>query len=254
MPHSSGKAGSSLIQVVSRAAEVLFVLARHRDGLTLAALAQIMDLPRSTVQRIVMTLEESNLVIAASAKSGFRLGPALTLLADSVRPFDIVKMIQPFLLRLAGETGETVELSVLSHGSAVVVAQIHGIHALRVTSTVGSSLPLHATAIGKAMLAALPDKEREVLREQLPLNALTKNTHGSWEELEKEFEGIRETGVAFDCEENLLGICSLGMALQGYEGEMAAVSILVPTRRFKASSEALAQALRTCCEAFQQRL
>lgn len=252
-PESPEKPGSTVIQVVARAADVLFVLARHPDGLTLAALAQALQLPRSTVQRIVRTLEESNLVIAASAKSGFRLGPALTMLAESVRPFDIVKMSQPFLVGLAGETGETVELSILSHGSAVVVAQIHGTHPLRVTSTVGTSLPLHATAIGKAMLAALPSAELETLKRHLPMPALTRNTQVSWEALDREFAAIRERGVAFDREENILGICSLGMALQGFEGEMAAVSILVPTRRFKANQETLAAALRTCCESFQRR-
>ncbi|WP_052572572.1 IclR family transcriptional regulator [Holophaga foetida] len=243
-----------MIQVVARAADILFVLARHRDGLTLAALAQIMDLPRSTVQRIVKTLEESNLVIAASAKSGFRLGPALTLLANSVRPFDLVTMIHPFLVRLASETGETVELSILSHGSAVVVAQIHGTHALRVTSAVGSSLPLHGTAIGKAMLAALPEHELEALRRQMPLKPLTKNTIVTWEDMDRELASIRGTRVAFDREENIVGICSLGVAMEGYEGEMAAVSVLVPTRRFKANQEALAKAILNCCESFQRRM
>ncbi|MBP1625559.1 MAG: Transcriptional regulator, IclR family [Holophagaceae bacterium] len=254
MPPPVKKAGCPVIQVVARAADALFVLARHPDGLTLAALAQIMDLPRSTVQRIVKTLEESNLVIAASAKSGFRLGPALTLLADSVRPFDLVKMLQPSLVGLAGETGETVELSILSHGSAVVVAQIHGIHPLRVISAVGSSLPLHATAIGKAMLAALPSRDLEALRHQIVLNPLTKNTQTTWDGLEQEFASIRETQVAYDREENIVGICSLGMALRGHDGEMAAVSILSPTRRFKADHENLAKALRNCCESFQRRM
>nr|WP_320132436.1 IclR family transcriptional regulator [uncultured Holophaga sp.] len=253
MSQVSDKSGGTVIQVVARAADLLFVLGRHPDGLTLAALAQIMNLPRSTVQRIVRTLEEANLVIAASAKSGFRLGPALTLLADSVRPFDLVKMAQPFLVGLAGETGETVELCILSHGKAVVVAQIHGVHTLRVTSAVGSSLPLHATAIGKAMLASMPAAELEAMRQQMPLAPLTRHTQTDWGGLCREFEDIRTGGVAFDQEENIMGICSLGMAVQGCEGEMAAVSILVPTRRFGPNRESLARALRNCCESFQRR-
>jgi len=254
MPQPSKAPDSAGIQVVARAADVLFSLARHPDGLSLGELARLLGVPRSTVQRIVTTLENSNLVIAASAASGFRLGPALTLLADSVRPFDIVKLAHPFLLRLASETGETVELSILAHGKAVVVEQIHGTHILRVISAVGSSLPLHATAIGKALLAALPEKDLEALRKHLILEPLTKNTHTSWEELNLELAGIRETRVAFDREENILGICSLGMALQDHKGEMAAVSVLVPARRFKANRETLARALQNCCESFQRRL
>ena len=242
-----------MIQVVARAADILFILARHPDGLTLAELAQMLSMPRSTVQRIVKTLEHANLLIAASAQGGVRLGPALAFLATSMRPFDIVRMIHPYLVRLASETGETVELSLLAHGHAVVVAQIHGVHTLRVLSNIGTSLPLHATAIGKAMLAALPPEELKTLRNQITLDPLTPNTKTTWKELEREFAAIRKNRIAYDQEENVMGICSLGMAIQDQQGEMASVSILLPALRFESSREQLAQALLNCGEAFQRR-
>nr|WP_320134066.1 IclR family transcriptional regulator [uncultured Holophaga sp.] len=245
---------SSGIRVIARAADILLALSNHPDGLSLREIAQLVRLPRSTVQRIVYSLEEANLVIAASPTSGFRLGPTLTLLAEAVRPFDIARMARPLILQLASETGETVDLSILTHGKAVVVDQISGVHPLKAVSTTGSSLPLHGTAIGKALLAALPQRELEAIKPHLQLKALTRNTNLSWDKLMPELETVRETGLAFDHEEYMIGISSVATVLRGPGGELAAVSLPVPSERFRAKEKQLVEALVNRTQTFQRRL
>ena len=245
---------STGIRVIARAADILLALSNHPDGLSLREIAKLVKLPRSTVQRIIYSLEEANLVIAASPTSGFRLGPTLTLLAEAVRPFDIARMARPLILQLASETGETVDLSILAHGKAVVVDQISGIHPLKAVSITGGSLPLHGTAIGKALLAALPQKELDALKAHLQLKPLTKHTHTSWDTLLPELETIRKTGLSFDHEGYMLGISSVATTLRGPSGELAAVSFPVPTERFRAKEKALVEALLTRCQAFQRRI
>lgn len=253
-PSLENENGSSGIRVIARAADVLMSLSTHPEGLSLREIAQFVKLPRSTVQRIVNSLEEANLVIAASPTSGFRLGPTITRLAEAVRPFDIARMAHPLIVQLSTETGETVDFTILSHGKAVVVDQISGIHPLQAVSAVGTSLPLYGSASGKALLAALPPKELEALRPQIQLKPMTKNTTMSWDQLNLELEMIRETGLAFDQEEYMIGITSVATALHGPGGELAAVSIPVPTDRFRAKEKQLVESLVDRSQAFQRRL
>lgn len=253
-PTIENESESSGIRVIARAADVLLALSNHPDGLSLREISQYVKLPRSTVQRIVNSLEEANLVIAASPTSGFRLGPTLTLLAEAVRPFDIARMARPLIVQLSTETGETVDLSILSHGKAVVVDQISGLHPLQAVSTIGTSLPLHGTSIGKSLLAALPEKDLDALRSQIQLKPLTKNTVVSWDQLSLELDMIRETGLAFDQEEYMIGISSVATVLRGPGGELAAVSLPVPTERYRTKEKQLVEALVTRTQNFQRRL
>jgi DNA-binding IclR family transcriptional regulator len=250
----AGGTDGSGIRVISRATDILSLLADHPDGLSLRDIARRVALPRSTVQRIVSALEETNLVIGVSAAGGFRLGPGLTLLARSVRQFDIASIARPLIQQLVSELGETVDVSILSHGKAVVVDQIPGTHPLLAVSQIGSSLPLHATASGKALLATLSEEELAPLRQHLDLPPLTRNTIVTWDRLDRELEIIRSTGVALDGEEYLLGLSAAATVLRGSLGETAAISLPVPTDRFVANEQRLVKTLVDRCGAVQRRL
>lgn len=241
------------IRVIARAAAILRALERHPEGLTLGDIADLVGLPRSTVQRIVDALDREHFVIAASVAGGVRLGPALIALAASTR-LEIAEFARPALVQLAKEVGETVDLSVLAQDRVVFVDQIPGMQRLRAVSAVGISFPPHCTASGKALLAALPKPQLDKLRKRLKLSRLTKNSLASWEELDRELDLIRRRGVAFDREEHSLGICAVGAAVRFPTGELAAVSIPVPTQRFAANEKMLAQVLVERCQALQSRL
>jgi DNA-binding IclR family transcriptional regulator len=241
------------IRVISRAASILKALGEHPQGLTLGEIAQLVDLPRSTVQRIVDALDHEHFVVAASIVGGVRLGPALLSLANSIK-LDIVDFARPVLTRLAQDTGETVDLSVLNRDQLVFVDQVPGIHRLRAVSAVGMSFPLHCTAPGKALLAALPEAEFAKLRGRLKLNRLTGNTLTSWEQLDIELASARKHGMAFDREEHSVGICAVGAAVHSPGGELAAVSIPVPTQRFASSTKSLVKMLRKSCQALDRHV
>lgn len=120
------EAGNGGIRVIARAADILTALSKHQDGLTLNEIALQVGLPRSTVQRIVQSLDDANLVIAASPASGVRLDPALLPLAASVKQLSIAEIASPLIVQLSKDTGETVDMAVLGNGKAVVVDQMHG--------------------------------------------------------------------------------------------------------------------------------
>lgn len=241
------------IQVISRAAAILWALEKNPDGLSLGEIARLVGLPRSTVQRIVDALDRENLIIASSPGSGVRLGPALLALAAATR-FEIAELLHPTLEAIAKETGESVDLAIAEQDKVVFVDQVAGTHRLTAVSAIGVSFPLHCSANGKAVLAALDDGALGQLRKRMRLTRQTANTITSWPVLSEELARIRTTGVAVDREENSLGICAVAAAVRGPTGELAAISIPVPTQRFSAKEAELSALLAAHCDALRQKL
>jgi len=240
------------VQVIARAAEILRAL-EGSNGMSLGQLAGRVSLPKSTVQRIINALDSENFVVSASPGGRLRLGPALVRIAHSIR-FPIAETARPYLRGLSEKTGETVDLAVLDGEKAVFVDQIPGSHRLRAVSAIGVSFPLHCTANGKAMLAALDAEELRRLKQRMRLTAFTGNSIRSWEKLEQELLWIRETGLAYDREEHSIGISAIGTAIIGFEGEIAAITIPTPTVRFAKKEPELTKALKLCRDAVNRIL
>ena len=233
------------VQVIARAADVLRALEGNDYGLSLGQLAKQLELPRSTIQRIVAALDTENFVVAASPTARVRLGPALVRIARSVR-FHIAEIARPYLEELSEVTGETVDLATLDGAKAVFVDQIQGSHRLRAVSALGVSFPLHCTANGKAMLAALDEASLKRLKRHLQFTPFTENSVRSWPQLETELAKIRKTGIAYDREEHANGISAVGTAVVGLEGEIASISIPTPSVRFAEKAPELVAALQHC--------
>ena len=220
---------------------MLRALEDEPSGLSLGEIAQRVGLARSTVQRIVDALRTEQFVIAASPTAGVRLGPALVRLAASASvEFD--QITRPIIAELSQAVGETVDMSVLKGRSAVFTDQIQGSHRLRAVSAIGDTFPLHCTANGKAILSVLPDDKLKALL-RMPLQKMTPNTITKPAELLREIEHCRRTGVAVDNEEHTEGISALGTGFIDPVGRAIAISIPVPTTRFKRIRQDLASRL-----------
>lgn len=241
------------IQVIARAATIMRALEHRPDGLSLGELAHAVDLPRSTVQRIVDALNKEGLVIGASATSGVRLGPALLTLATATR-FHIAEASRKTLEALSKECGETADLSLLDQDKVVFIDQVAGRHRLAAVSAVGVSFPLHSSANGKAILAAMSDVDLEKLKRRIPLTAVTPRTLTSWDRLYEELQVIRREGLAYDREENSPGISAVAMSIKGPSGELGAISLPVPTQRFALVEKLLSDALLRHCSRLQAQL
>jgi len=111
------------IQVISRAASILRTLKEHKSGMSLGQIAEKINLPRSTVQRIVSALEVERLLISSSRGGGIRLGPELRSLGIATS-FNVVERCRPHLESLNLRTGETVDLSVLRGRKMIFLDQI----------------------------------------------------------------------------------------------------------------------------------
>ena len=117
---------------------------------------------------------------------------------------------------------------------------------LRAVSAVGSTFPVHCTANGKVLLAALTDAQIErLLPAELP--AFTQSTLTERSLLLTELDEVRRTGVALDREEHTIGICAVGALVHGPGGRLAAVTIPLPAQRFYGNEERLAGLLLGTC-------
>lgn len=234
VPRSEG------VQVVTRVAELLRLLGSEPNGLTVAELATRTGLPRSTAHRLLQALSDEGFVRAAP-EGRLRIGPSLVGIALASRR-DLRHEVAPFLERLSHEVQETVDLAVLDAGEVLFIEQFPSPHALRVVSEVGTRLPAHCTASGKVLLAALPKSEAEALLPE-PLERFTEHTITDRGQLLAEIERVRTTGVAYDREEQTLGVSAVGTLVQDAVGLSASITVVIPAARFAKSEERITAAL-----------
>lgn len=227
------------IQVIARAAAVLRTLKEAPGGMSLGQIAERVDLPRSTVQRIVQALQEERLVITSGTAGGVRLGPELHALAGAAH-YNIVDQLRPFLQELMEETGETVDLSVLRGGRMIFLDQVQGTHRLRAISSVGEVFPVTSTANGRACLALLSEAEaRKLAENEWDRLGLTRD----WPALSRALTKARAHGLAEDHDDHTEGISALGFAFADSVGDLHAVSIPVPSPRYEQQKAAVTAAL-----------
>jgi DNA-binding IclR family transcriptional regulator len=237
------------VQVIARAAQILRALEGEDAGLSLGQIAARVNLARSTVQRIVASLEAERLLIAASPNGRVRLGPAILRLASSVSG-DFVARARPFITRLSHELRETVDLAAVRRDHLMFIDQVIGSHRLRTVSAVGETFPLHCTANGKAYLSHLNETEIEGLIGR-SYEGRTPNTLTKLPALLADLRSVRKAGVAYDREEHTLGICAVGVALHDPLGNAVAISVPVPSQRFRDQHKLIAQRLLATKAAMQ---
>lgn len=239
-------------QVVRRSAAILRVLQGHPNGLSVGDVASAVDLPRSTVHRLLKSLEAEHLVAGSSEPGGFRLGPALIHLSTSASAW-LVDATHRHLVELSAEVRETVDLAVLSGTQVHFVDQVMGPQRLQAASAVGRSFPAHCTANGKALLATMTDDQVTTLLAG-QLDQLTPNTIVDMQALLDELAGVREAGIAFDREEHSIGVSAVGTRVENPYGLKVALSIPAPTTRFIDREAELTEAIARGRQVIEEQL
>ncbi|MEM1075860.1 MAG: IclR family transcriptional regulator [Pseudomonadota bacterium] len=240
------------IQVIARAASILRALETRTDGLSLGAIANEVDLPRSTVQRIVGALLEEQLLIASTPNAGVKLGPAILRLAGAASQ-DYANIIHPFMEQLSRDVNETVDLSVLEGIHAVFIDQVPCKHRLRAVSAVGERFPLHSMACGKMFLAhAHPDELDSLLTESM--KSASDFAHRDISALKAEVKKARLEGVAFDIDEHTEGISAVGTAFRDPVGRLYSLSIPAPSSRFARNRDQMTKAILECRDRIESAL
>lgn len=241
----------------SKFMRVLQLVADAEDPVNVGALMRASGYPRPTVHRIVAALIAERLLVENARSGTLALGPRLIQLASrSWGRSELRLAAVDELKRLRDLTGETVHLAVPNGTTMVYIEKLESPSAVRMTSRIGTSVSLHATAVGKAYLAALDDKALKALVKGLPMPRYTANTVVEPAALRAQIQQTRERGWAVDNEENEAGIFCFGAAIRGAAGlPVAAISVSTLVFRQKEDPEqAYVAPLLEACRVISERI
>ncbi|WP_170518711.1 IclR family transcriptional regulator [Ruegeria atlantica] len=242
------KADKGGIQVISRAASILRVLKETQSGMSLGKIAERVDLPRSTVQRITSALAEEKLVIADANGGGLRLGPELSALAGAAQ-YSVVEHCRLLLTELTQKTGETTDLAVMRGIGMVFLDQVPGVYRLTTVSQVGEVFPLTTTANGKACLARLSNQDViKLVQNEWDRNGIQR----SLDDFLSEIDAVRKQGLAYDLDEHSVGVSAIGFSFFDWVGDLHAISVPVPSTRFPRQRDTIEQALLETASSIHQ--
>lgn len=240
---------------LERGLDVLEILAERGDARG-TELVDDLGVSRATAFRILTTLERRGYVEHARAERAWRLGPAVAELAAGLDSTSIMQLAAPALADLRSTSRETVNLAVIQRNRVVWAASFDGAYALRLSTTIGDTVPVHATAIGKAILSVLPEQEWPRLLPPEPFPEITPKTRRTMEELRADVREAQEHGWSVDEEESeLSGVC-VAAPITGRDGRpVAAISVAAVAGRLTPEERPpLGRAVKRWCEKISAEL
>lgn len=213
-----------LLEEVSRAGSLPLNEAVLRTGI-----------PKSTVFRVFSTLQHLGVLIRDEADKSYRLGYGVPGLLTAGEDLETLRRAAlPSMIRLRDEFGETVNLGKLQHDKVVYLEVVPSESALRFSERPGATVAVHASALGRAILAFSPATLVDSLICGRPLAALTEHTITDETKLRAELAQVRRRGYSVETEESSLQATCLGAPILNAHGEaVAALSLSGPIHRFR---------------------
>lgn len=221
----------SSVQSVERAFTVLRCLASGPAGVS--EIAERTELPKSTVSRLLATLQALGAVDQLSTGGDYRVGDLLVELGAGARPGrSLVDVARPFVRELAAATGEAAGLSILDGTAVVYLDNVESTHAVQVRDWTGERLPLHVVSSGLVLLAHAPPAVIDTCLAG-PLERFTTHTMVDPVKLRRRLGSLRRRGHEWVHDEFVEGLSSVAAPVRGRDGDVvAALHAHGPSYRF----------------------
>jgi DNA-binding IclR family transcriptional regulator len=220
------------IKVLDKSLFILETLLQHSSSMSIMEISKKLKIYPSTIHRILDTLKYRGYVEQNPTDQKYQLGlKVLELGMAKLHQMDLAREASPYLKELVNKCNETVHLGVLEE-EVLYLAKEESSHTIRMCSYVGKRAPVHCTALGKVLLAYLPEGERKKILGKRELSRLTEKTITDKEELEKELNKVKKQGFALDKGENEKDVRCIAAPIRNYQGKViAALSISSPAYR-----------------------
>lgn len=220
--------GAQVVSIFPRVMDTLYALTESQGVLSVRTIAEATGNSRSSTHRILQSLAESGYA-EQRQDGGYAVGPRLIELA--ARVFGVVpvlKMADSIMTQLVREVGETCYLATYSPGEpfATFIHRVESDHPVRHVQPLGTRLPLHAGAVGKAILAA-----SDIDPATLDLVAFTPRTLTTKASLLKDLKRVRDLGYATSFEERVVGAAGVAAPLFSGDTLIGGLSVSIPTSR-----------------------
>ncbi|MDX7625187.1 DNA-binding transcriptional repressor XynR [Enterobacter bugandensis] len=222
-----------IIQSVERALQILDLFNEQATELKITDISKLMGLSKSTLHSLLKTLQLHGYIDQNPENGKYRLGMKLVERGHFVvGSIDIRQKAKGWLTELSQRTGQTTHLGILDGREGVYIEKIEGKLAAIAYSRIGRRLPVHATAIGKVLIAWLGEAELNALLEGYHYTTFTPATLASREALMTALTQTREQGYALDSEENEQGVRCVAVPVWNHESRViAALSLSTLTSR-----------------------
>lgn len=203
---------------------------KNRDGAGVTELANELEMSKTVVHNHLSTLVEEGYVINSDGQ--YSLSLKLLELGGYVRKqHELYEVAEPEINDLAKDTGELVNLAVEEYGQVVYLYRAKGDNAVDVNTYAGLRTHVHCTALGKAIMAYLPESRVDQIIDAHGLPEMTPRTTTDREQLFDELEDVRNRGYAVDMAERLEGLHCIAVPIQGDDTPLGAISVSAPASR-----------------------
>lgn len=220
----------------------LLQLVGERKALRVAEAADEVGVARSTAHRLLASLRRRGFVVQDKPNAPYRPGPALNEIGlAAIGQIDIRRVARPVMDALRDETGETVSLALLEGRNIRFLDCVESTRSVRVGNRTGIVWPANCTAVGKAILAALPPSDLERRFPTHELSARTEGSVSSWMSLAAELADINRRGYAINLEESEVGVSAVGACVRDLTGSpLTGIAVALPASRMPDAQAAMA--------------
>lgn len=225
-----------LLSSVVKTIRVLEAFSPQRQELSTIELSKLLEMDKSSVSRIVVTLQAQGYLRKSTLNGKYRLGAKFIDLGNQVLngydQLDIGETAGPFLRGLSDTIQEVVHLGILDNQDVVTLKKMNGGQIVTVDTKIGGRYPAYSCALGKVLLAGLSEERRLEVLKRSPLTPRTPHTIVEIPAVLEQIASAAERGYAFEYEESFLGICCVAAPIKNQNGEvLAALSATIPKQR-----------------------
>jgi len=213
------------VRSVERACEILLSFTKQEKELSLGEISERVQLPKSTIHRLLQTMELHGLIEQEETDGKYHLGYALIKLGSIAKEnyADIAHIVLPEARRLSEECEQTVNLYVQAKDRRICIEQVQGPRYVSRYSQAGNSLPLYCGASGLVILASMKEKDFEAYLQNTVIEQLTLNTVTSVEKLRENVALVKQKGYAFTRAEREAYTASVAAPIKNGDNELVAV-------------------------------
>jgi len=228
----NGGSASTQIQSLARAMSVLKIVSEN-NGMSLTEIAKSSGHPASTVYRVLITLQSHHIVEHDEISQLWRIGlEAFRIGSAFLGHTSIVEQSRSIMQDVMSQSGETANLAIVDRGEVIFINQVETSEPIRAFFRPGTRSPVHASGIGKAILAFLPHPQIENIIDSKSLTAITEKTITDKQSLIEELSTIHGRGWSIDDEEGSMGMrCIAAPIFNSYGEATAGISLSGPSIR-----------------------
>lgn len=217
--------GDNILQTADRALLILEMLAT--EGLTATDIQNRLELNKSTVHRLMMTLLNRGFVERNEHTGIYQIGLKLVEISSiRLNHIELKTEALPYLHQLANKVEQSIQLAIYDEGEAVFIEKVEKYRSMHMYCQIGKRIPLYCSAVGKTLLMDKNNEDILKILEDTPYESFTENTHLKAEEVLQDVIEGREVGYTKDMAEHENGVYCISMPVYDYRSKVvAAVSI-----------------------------